>query len=409
MYQRIYNTKNILFIMLKNFNHTALMPHHENYFAGPKAKYQNEFSQAVIRLGISIIALFINLFHYFKTSINPSLTSYGLIFLLIGHSVVSISFSIYVKNNLSSTLEETIDQKNSRKIRNWFNLILDEFLVTLILITTGNYFAIFLAVYVWLPLDHGLRFGKKYIYAGAVFSIFGLIILMIGPFSWPQFKFVGLGLILNIIFTCIYASRSLDKMRSANIELGQLASKDILTNLPNRRYFMSRLSYAMKSTDRTNFYIGCLFIDLDGFKKVNDDHGHAIGDELLKKISMTLNECVTDTEIIARIGGDEFAVLTQYIKNPLEVLPMCEKIIDKIGNIRKIEDCPIHITASIGAILYKKENEPDMTDSDLVSCADNAMYGAKNNGKNQIFIALGTQPAKDVNKFKEYFSKVSYE
>jgi len=161
----------------------------------------------------------------------------------------------------------------------------------------------------------------------------------------------------------------------------QLALYDNVTNLPNRTLFLIELENEMKRASRSSGKIALLFIDLDGFKAVNDTYGHQIGDELLLYAANSFTSSVRSSDIVARVGGDEFIIILPNIKEQDEALKVASNLIQRISKPININNNEIKIGASIGVSLY-----PDHTkDIDiLIKLADNMMYKSKNAGKNRV-------------------------
>jgi len=168
-----------------------------------------------------------------------------------------------------------------------------------------------------------------------------------------------------------------------HIKLKNMALMDKLTGLPNRAYFYAELELEMERVKRSKSNCSVMFIDLDGFKSVNDTFGHDAGDELLIQVSSRLKENIREVDIVGRIGGDEFIVLVTNIQDTTNTTKVAKKIIVALGEIFKINHNNIQIGASIGISSYPN----DALDIDaLVKNADNAMYQAKNSGKNHYVI-----------------------
>jgi diguanylate cyclase (GGDEF)-like protein len=155
--------------------------------------------------------------------------------------------------------------------------------------------------------------------------------------------------------------------------LTHLAYHDALTNLHNRKFFMEELH---KLTPQ--HCAAVLYIDLDGFKRVNDTLGHDFGDEVLKHVAQNLSTCLRSADIAARIGGDEFCALLSNVKTQAEVLPVIERLFARIGSTHTFEGRTGTFGLSIGCAFYPDDGT---TPDDIVSAADQAMYAAKNAGK----------------------------
>ena len=157
-----------------------------------------------------------------------------------------------------------------------------------------------------------------------------------------------------------------------------LAYQDQLTGLRTRYYLDEQLPRAMYSADRLEKLIALLFIDLDGFKDVNDSLGHDIGDLLLKDVAERLKNTFRKTDTVVRLGGDEFIVIMEYLDQVKPVEEFAENLIEEISKPFNYERT-VTITASIGISIYPFE---DLKPDELIKQADKAMYLAKNHGKN---------------------------
>ncbi|MCG6932488.1 MAG: diguanylate cyclase [Gallionella sp.] len=178
-------------------------------------------------------------------------------------------------------------------------------------------------------------------------------------------------------FTAVMRDISEQKLALKRIE--QLAHYDELTHLPNRSLFYDRLRQAISQAKRSKSSIALFYIDLDGFKKVNDTKGHHIGDLLLKQTAERLRLCVRESDTLARIGGDEFTVLLNDAHEREHVEMMANKIINSIDQTFNLEGLTARIGASIGISRYPDDAQ---TVGTLLIVADKAMYAAKAAGKN---------------------------
>lgn len=159
------------------------------------------------------------------------------------------------------------------------------------------------------------------------------------------------------------------------------ANLDALTGLPNRRLFRERLDVDLRKAHRNGRQLSLLFIDLDGFKQVNDLFGHDAGDLLLMEATYRIKGCVRETDTVARLGGDEFTVVLTDLENTDHVEFVCQKILASLSRPFQMGKEFAYISGSIGVVL----SPLDATTSDeLVRKADQAMYAAKNSGKNQF-------------------------
>lgn len=170
--------------------------------------------------------------------------------------------------------------------------------------------------------------------------------------------------------------------------LEHLAYRDMLTGLPNRALFVDRLKHAIAGARRRRAVVAVLFIDLDGFKDVNDRLGHETGDKLLRALAGRLRTAVRDTDTVARLGGDEFAVLLEDVSYVQDVALTAQKLLDRIATPLVLSGARQAISASIGVSLYPSDAADAST---LLRNADKAMYRAKAAGKHQVHF-YGTLP-----------------
>ncbi|WP_089705913.1 diguanylate cyclase domain-containing protein [Vreelandella arcis] len=166
--------------------------------------------------------------------------------------------------------------------------------------------------------------------------------------------------------------------------LDQQAREDALTQLPNRRALDERLPEAMARTRRLQSALAVLFMDLDGFKAINDLHGHAAGDELLREVAKRLTAAVRETDYVARWAGDEFVLLLENIV-PDAAERLAQQLVETIEQPLSLDDVTAHISTSIGVALYYPN--VDETAQELLKRADVAMYDAKHAGKAQVKVA----------------------
>jgi diguanylate cyclase (GGDEF)-like protein/PAS domain S-box-containing protein len=170
-------------------------------------------------------------------------------------------------------------------------------------------------------------------------------------------------------------------------ELQHLAHQDSLTRLHNRKMFYDRLEHALGQARRRSWTTGVMFIDLDGFKVVNDTLGHGVGDQLLQQVSARLTQCVRAEDTLGRLGGDEFAVILSELAHEQDGGLVARKIIDALAEAFQIDGHEVRITASIGIAICTADSGDAGV---LLSNADAAMYAAKKLGKNNYqFYAAG--------------------
>lgn len=170
------------------------------------------------------------------------------------------------------------------------------------------------------------------------------------------------------------------ELRRANRLLSLQVKYDPLTGLANRRHLQDQMKLYISLARRNKECLAVLFIDLDGFKEVNDIHGHDIGDGVLVEISKLLKSVVRDSDLVARYGGDEFIVVVKAVANTSTIDNIVENIIKKINVPKIIKGIKIKIGASVGISIYPADTEDEIL---LLKYADSGMYNSKKCGKNQ--------------------------
>jgi diguanylate cyclase (GGDEF)-like protein/PAS domain S-box-containing protein len=174
------------------------------------------------------------------------------------------------------------------------------------------------------------------------------------------------------------------------------ANFDALTGLPNRSMFHDRLEQAIKKAQRNNSGVALLFLDLDYFKEVNDTLGHGMGDKLLQAAARRLQQSVRESDTVARLGGDEFTIIVGEVGNVHDVERAVHAILNIMSQPFDIGAEPIYISASVGITFYPEDGEEIDT---LLKNADQAMYAAKDQGRNRFsFFTSAMQEAAQVRK-----------
>jgi diguanylate cyclase (GGDEF)-like protein len=167
-------------------------------------------------------------------------------------------------------------------------------------------------------------------------------------------------------------------------QLEQLARKDHITALPNRAAFTMELTSALTNARSEGKRVALFFMDLDGFKQVNDTHGHGIGDRVLVEISQRLRKVTDGKGFLFRVGGDEFTLIIRDAKGDAEVRVIAEEIITMINQPLLIDGQHFYIGISIGCAI---SNGVSISFDDFLTHADDAMYSAKRAGKNRLVFA----------------------
>lgn len=178
----------------------------------------------------------------------------------------------------------------------------------------------------------------------------------------------------------IFSDITLQKKQHERLEY--IAHYDVLTELPNRILLSDRLQHAMTQEKRRSLQLGVVFLDLDGFKEVNDTYGHNVGDYLLSTIAERLKNNLREGDTIARLGGDEFVIVLIDLNDRQDCIPLLERFLDAASQPIIFDTLTHQVSASLGITFYPQEEDVDA--DQLLRQADHAMYQAKQAGKNRF-------------------------
>lgn len=173
--------------------------------------------------------------------------------------------------------------------------------------------------------------------------------------------------------------RDITERKQAEHKIAHLAHYDYLTNLPNRALFMNTLEHSIQLARRNGYKVAAMFLDLDGFKQVNDTQGHDVGDLLLQGVAARLKEIIRASDTVARVGGDEFIFVLNGIESEEDVALVAKKLIAVLSEPFDLKGQICQVGGSVGIAIF-----PDSSDEmeGLIKQADDAMYLAKQSGKN---------------------------
>ncbi|MGL4713394.1 MAG: diguanylate cyclase domain-containing protein, partial [Shewanella sp.] len=198
---------------------------------------------------------------------------------------------------------------------------------------------------------------------------------------WIPYILFG-GVVLCLVMVAVlrvnrHLNREISQRLVAEKRLLYVANHDALTQLPNRALLDDRLTQALLSHQREQAHFALLFIDLDGFKQINDQHGHPIGDELLVLVAQKLTKVIRGSDTVARFGGDEFVILLNRVQDLDAATQVADNILQALSSPLLMQEVSVSIAVSIGVVIYPRDGD---TAIDLLKKADLLMYQAKSFG-----------------------------
>ncbi len=333
-------------------------------------KNAEEYLQTIARIVISAMTLIITLILYRLNNIEVYLPLFITFVLLL-----SVAWSQIVKKYPTQFLW-----------RRYLIAIFDLSMISYALYLGEQYGPVFFSIYIWVIVGNGMRFGARLLlFSMMVATITFLLTINLSSY-WQQNISIALGILLGIIVLPLFFLVLIRRLHILNQKLESelqkttyAANHDDLTDLVNRNYFFQRLKDQMLESKRYQLEFSVMFIDLDGFKKINDTYGHDIGDKTLNIIAERLDSLTRNSDVVARLGGDEFGLLLHKMYNIEDVNAFSKKLNQHLSKPFNIDNLNLSLTASIGISQFpNKSDNPD----DIIKQADKAMYQSKHNGKN---------------------------
>ncbi|MCW8956399.1 MAG: diguanylate cyclase [Gammaproteobacteria bacterium] len=253
---------------------------------------------------------------------------------------------------------------------------------------TGPFSGVLYPILLWIIIANGMRFGSQYLYFSMAISTAGLIITILNTPFLTNYMPVSVGMIMGVFILPLFFGILLHELKESHRELQaqihkttHAAAHDILTGLPNRLFFIDHVTAAIKTAREQHKKLALLFIDLDGFKKINDNMGHKTGDRLLQLVAKRIKARLRDGDTVARLGGDEFVVLLNNVNTAETAMIFAERLIDIFNEPFYIDHRTVLASGSVGISLFPGHGEDVDT---LIHHADTAMYKVKRRGGNHI-------------------------
>lgn len=281
----------------------------------------------------------------------------------------------------------TIRDRDNLQILRMVTAFFDPLFAAGVFSYAGDKGVLLIFVFTWIPVTYGFRFGEKWLMVSSVFSSAALLWALFTAHYFSNASLLICGIFAGHVLVISYIGEVLRSYRKAQDRLAAISMKDSLTDLPNRRLFLEHLHHLMLTSRRSQRHIACFFIDLDGFKAINDKHGHGTGDKVLVQVAEVMKAQLRQGDIAARLSGDEFMYATECPEDHMSIVTVAERLLHGIERIASIDGHQITLSASIGIAFHchtpgGRNPDPDK----LISEADKSMYEAKASGKGKIVI-----------------------
>lgn len=339
--------------------------------------FRTDLSQSYSRLLISSLALFYLLFTSLQQNNYPDLFFKPAVLPVFMFLSFAIALHVWIKL-----------QPDVIIWRRGLAIVADTMITCYGMYLTGPFSGVLYPVLLWVVIANGLRFGTQYLYFAMGISTAGLIITIIFTPFLMSYMPVSTGMLMGVFILPLFFGMLLHELKESHRELqsqiektSHAASHDILTGLPNRLFFIDHVTEAINLAREQHQKLALLFIDLDGFKKINDNMGHKTGDRLLQLIAMRIKTRLRGGDTVARLGGDEFVVLLNNVNTAETAMGFAERLIDIFNEPFYIDNRAVLAAGSVGISLYPGHGEDVDT---LIHHADTAMYKVKRQGGNHV-------------------------
>lgn len=267
--------------------------------------------------------------------------------------------------------------------RRVFCIALDLGATTFTLFLLGEAGLPFIGMLMFCPIGNGFRFGTRYLYLACLIGVLGFTVVMFKSNYWASHLTLDVGILIAMLVVPMYVASLIRHLHAALARLRTMATHDPLTSLPNRQGFYETVDHTLALSKRNGSCFAIIFVDLDGFKPVNDSLGHAAGDEMLRMVAQRLRDHVRKDDVVARIGGDEFVIVMPDVKQTA-IRAVIDQVIHAIALPYTLSGRSITLTTSVGIAFYP---ESAHTVDELVAKADSAMYQSKRLGGDRFCMA----------------------
>jgi diguanylate cyclase (GGDEF)-like protein len=263
-------------------------------------------------------------------------------------------------------------------VRRILSMVMDVGATTYVLYFLGAAGTPVYGIYLFNACGNGFRFGSRYLYLSSALSVSGFVFVLATSEYWAAHRTLGIGLVIVLIVIPLYFASLVRQLHDALERMRTMANHDTLTGLPNRHSFYEQLQHTLRIAEKNNAPFAVVFVDLDGFKPINDALGHAAGDTVLKSVARRLEQSVRKHDVVARFGGDEFVIILSDV-HKTAIPSVARKIIDTVAMPHEFNGKTVTLTSSVGVATYPNSGR---SVDELVARADAAMYRSKRAGRN---------------------------
>ena len=326
-----------------------------------------EKEQAILRISLGTVVL---LAYLAVTSVYHSKSAYA--------TLATVAF--YVTFGAVTYVTATVVPARSH-LRLTLTTLIDQATLMVALAVGGRIALPLLWVVFWFLVGAGCRYGRRMLGLSCAVALAGLVGLMHWQPWWQTNFTAGLGVMFSVAATSLYLAVLVYRLEKQ-------AATDPLTGLSNRVRLEQAIGRTLVARGAEAGQTALFLIDLDGFKEVNDSHGHAVGDELLRSFAMALVDQMRRDDTLARLGGDEFVVLAHHVYGKEGALRVADSIHAVLSNVRTVGGHPVTVSGSIGVCMLADGTGGGPLDArTLMRAADSAMYRAKSRGTGRTAFA----------------------
>ncbi len=302
--------------------------------------------------------------------------------LIVSSMLISIAYAII------NTVRFFLITKNENPKHTNVFIFLDIIMVSSTLAIIPEKGAFLHPILLFLVVNTGLNYGHKIMLNCNAFVIFAFTFTVITNSYWQNNLSITLSVYLLMLLIPFYLIPIIKGLEISTYDLNEKAHKDHLTGLYNRSSIAAKLEKVFEYSRKNNVMSAVFYFDLDSFKKVNDQLGHKAGDELLVAVANNLLSSFRDKDLIFRVGGDEFVLISEAVINKEDAITIANKILKSVVMATEQTNINIDVTASIGIVCIGSKDIKLQTDTKkYITIADKAMYVAKKTGKSKYVFA----------------------